>query len=349
MSKAFRTNALIITILLVLVVVGVSWSKHRSSPTSTPTTATQVVLTTPRTIMLSHRISSSGNLEAIQTANLSAKISGYVTHIYYTEGTAVKAGAVLIQLDDSKEQAAVDSARAQDASSALKYRQFSKIYRQHFASYDDYFDAKINHEKDHAALETAQTDLLEKRIRAPFTGITGAKLLSVGDLIQPGTTLLTLTDLTHLRVTYSVPAGDMDLLKLNQPVTISTFALHNALFHGVISYISPTVDASSQTVTVHADIDNAQQLLKPGLFVNIHQSLTKPVATLVIPADALFASINGYYVLGVKKGKAYSIPVTIGAKLNQGVVITHGLTATDHFIAQGQTKVQVGDFVTELK
>lgn len=343
MSNTTKINAIIITLLAIIAAAGIYWVKHPHDKTAHATPPILVELGKPQEILIPNAILSTGNLEAIQTTHLSAKVAGYVTQIHYKEGSQAKKGDLLIQLDDRKELAALDSAQAQDNISALKFRQSEKMYHRRLVAYDDYIGAKTTHQEDDAALETAQTNLADKSIHAPFSGTTGAKQVSIGDYVQPGTTLLTLTNLKKLRVTYAVPTADLNALKLNQPITLSAPALGNTVFHGHVSYISPTIDTNSQTITVHADVDNPQGTLKPGLFVTIRQVLGSPSQVTVIPTSSLFASLKGYYVLGVTaKNKTVKIPVTIGRKLQGHVVVTSGLTLNKQFITQGQTKVQDG-------
>ncbi len=345
MSKGAKINGILILFLALLVGASSYWVKHRHTTTHTPASATLVQLSKPHEVLLPHLISTTGNLEAIEQTNISSKIAGYVTKINYQEGHALNKGSLLIQLDDRKELAAVDSAKAQQHISSLKYEQLKKMYRARLVAYDEYIQAKTNNEKDDAALETTETDLADKSIHAPFSGTAGAKQISVGDFIQPGTPFLTLTNLNKLRVTYSVPTTDLNAIQLGQPVTITSPTLTNEQFNAVVAYIAPTIDTQSQTITVHAIVDNAQKKLKPGLFVTISQTLSSPNQATVIPSSALFASLNGYYVLGVKNNKAYKIPVTVGRKLQNDVIITSGLTLNDQFINQGQQKVQPGQAV----
>ena len=349
MTKAAKINLGIIITLAVIASIAIYWAKHQQAITKPTTPPILVQLGSPQEVLIPNSISSTGNLEAIQKSNISAKVAGYVTKINYREGTNVHKGEVLVQLDNRKERAAVDSAKAQDDISALKYRQSAKMYHRRLEAYDDYYGAKVNHEKDNAALETAQTALTDKEIRAPFTGQVGAKSISIGDYIQPGSTLLSITNLKKLRVTYTVAARYLNALKLGQSVSLTTAALGSKKFTGKVSYISPTIDTSSQTITVHADIDNPQGLLKPGLYTALTQQLGNPEQTTVIPADALFASLKGYYVFGVKQGKAYKIPIKVGRKLRRNVQVLSGLALSDQFISEGQGKVQAGTAVTVYK
>lgn len=349
MTKTTKLNVGIIIALVLIISMVTYWVKHHHLKTQVVTPPVLVQLGSAQAIQLPNSISSSGNLEAIQHSNISSKVAGYVTKINYHEGTIAHTGDLLVQLDNSKERAAVDSAKAQDDISALKYRQSIKMYHRRLEAYDDYYGAKVNHEKDNAALETAQTALADKQIRAPFTGQVGEKSISIGDYIQPGSTLLTITNLKKLRVTYTVPAQYLNKLKIGQPITLTTETLGANVFKGHVSYISPTIDSSSQTITVHADIDNSQGLLKPGLYVALTQQLGAPQKTTVIPADALFASLKGYYVFGVKDGKAYKIPVKVGQKLRDSVQVTSGLALGDQFISEGQGKIQAGAAVTVYK
>ncbi|PHQ80710.1 MAG: hypothetical protein COB66_04135 [Coxiella sp. (in: Bacteria)] len=349
MTKATKYNLFIIIVLAAIIAASVLFAKIHHAPAKHNTPAVVVTLGTATYTTLPNAVSAIGNLSAIQSTHVSSKAAGYIKALYYTEGEHVQKNQLLIQLDNEKEQAAVDSAKAQAAMSQLKYSQLQKMYRRRLVSYDDYYTAKVNDKKDKAALETAKTALIEKSIRAPFSGVIGAKTISIGDYVAPGTALATLTNITKLRALYAVPATYLSKIKRNQIVVITPNSQLNQHYKGTVSYISPSIDTQSQTIAVHADVSNPRDALKPGLFVTIRQQLGKPINVLVVPADSIFASLKGNYVMAVKDNKAYKLPVTIGQKLANSIVIQHGLLAGQSFIVQGQSKVQAGSTVTILR
>lgn len=344
MTKSTKINTTIILVLAAILAVSFWLFQYRQHPKTIISEPVLVEVGTPVQSKIPNKITANGSLQAMSVA-LNAKVSGYITKFNYDEGKQVKKGKLLLQLDNRKEKAAFDAARAELNMSQLKYKQLSKMYHNHFASYDDYYTAKINAEKDASAFETAKANLNDKSIYAPFDGTVGSQDHSIGDYITPGTKLLSVTDVTAMRVAYSVSARHLAQIRLNQPVTIHSEDLPEHTFHGHVSFIAPDINSDTQTVDLHADVNNHAKILKPGLSVVITQELSEPRSTLVVPANTVFATINGYYVLGVKAGKAVKLPVNVGRKFNSQVEILKGLSADSLFITQGQTKIQPGQAV----
>lgn len=345
MTKTTKLNIAII--LLLAAIMGASYwlIQYRNQPKAIIEEPVLVELNTPTSSKIPNHIEATGSLQAMSVA-LNAKVPGYITQFNYIEGMHVDRGKLLLQLDDRKEKATFDAARAELNMSQLKYKQLSNMYHKHFASYDDYYTAKITAEKDASALETAKANLDDKRIYAPFAGTVGSQNHSIGDYISPGTTLLTVTNVKAMRVAYSVPAHHLSQIKINQPVNIYSEDLPDQVFHGHVSFIAPDVNSDTQTIELHADVHNDAAQLKPGMSVTVTQELSEPHNALVVPSSSLFATINGYYVLGVKQDKAVKLPVTIGRKFNSQVEILSGLNADSLFITAGQTKIQPGQAVT---
>ncbi len=345
MTKATKINITII-LTLALIFAASYWLIHyHNQPKAAIEEPVLVELSAPSLNKIPNRIEATGSLQAMSVA-LNAKVSGYITQFNYDEGMHVDKGKLLLQLDNRNEKAALDAARAELNMSQLKYKQLSKMYNKHFASYDDYYTAKINAAKDASALETAKANLDDKSIYAPLAGTVGSQNHSIGDYVSPGTTLLTVTNVKAMRVAYSVPTQYLSQIKLNQPVSIHSEDLPEQVFQGHVSFIAPDVNNSTQTIEIHADVHNDAAILKPGMSVVVSQELSAPHNALVIPSNSLFATINGYYVLSVKQGKAIKLPVTIGRKFNSQVEILAGLSTDSLLITAGQTKIEPGQAVT---
>jgi len=163
--------------------------------------------------------------------------------------------------------------------------------------------------------------------------------------VNPGNTLTTLVDNQHLRVEYALPVKELNHIKLNQTIDI-TDALRKNKIAAVVSYISPAVDANTQTISVHANINNSAQLFKPGEYVTVIQQIGLGKNTLLIPEESVLASINGYHVFTVKNNKAINTPVKMGDRINGNVIIKSGLTSNDVVIIAGENQVKNGVSVT---
>lgn len=324
-------------LLIIALVVGIAiYFHHHATQPKTITSPSLVELSAVKTTLIPNTATATGNLVANQSTIVSPKTNGYVTAIDYQEGEHVKAGQVLIQLDNQSEKENLKSAETALALSQLQYDRNRHLLKRGLITHDVYYNAKVAYQKNQAAVTTDKTNLANKTITAPFDGIIGARNISVGDFVSAGSKLTNLVDIAKLRVEYSLPTIYLSQLKLGQSIIVTPSDLPNEKFIGKVSYISPSIDPETQTITVHAVLNNKNNELKPGEFVNITQKLGPPKKAILIPTQSLFASLKGYYVYSVKNNKAIKIPVHIGKKFENTTEITKGLSQGNEIVVAGQ-------------
>ncbi len=289
--------------------------------------------------------SAAGNLIANQKADISPKVGGYITSVDFVEGEYVKAGTVLVTLDDSSQKQGYVSAKAAAQLSMTTYDRYLQLRKHQFISPQDIEQYKVDADKANATLITSKKALSDMTLRAPFGGYVSAKSADVGDYVNVGQLIVSLYDTNHLKVKYSLPSYYAPKLHLGQPVTVTANFLPGKKIRGKVSYIAPNVDPSSQTIEVHATIDNHLQELKPGQYVNIAQTLGVKKHVLMVPQNAVIPSIKGYSVYEVKDNKVLLVDVKVGSRLFKDVEITHGLKPGDKVITKGQDQVKAGQIV----
>lgn len=286
-----------------------------------------------------------GNLAANQSTNISPKAAGYVTAILFKDGQFVKKGALLIKLDSSKEIDDLASAKAEAKMSQLQYDRDVKAYKKGLILQTVVYQDKVTNEKNQALVKTNQTLLSDMSLTAPFTGYLGAKSFSLGDYVTAGQKLVSLVDQQHLKVVYSLPSFYAPKLKVGQSVMITADFLPGVTLPAKVSFIAPSVDPDSQTIQVQAILDNSDNELKPGQFVNVTQTLGTERNAILVPEDSVNADLSGHRVFVVKNNKAVSVPVKIGERFNGKVQIMEGLNAQDQIITKGQLLLKDGSKV----
>ncbi len=305
----------------------------------------RVVLGQAKRIKIANQVSTTGTLVANQQANISAKVSGYVTHINYFEGKRVKANTVLIQLDRSREENNVAAAKANLAMTLLQLKRDKKLLKKGFILQQTYYQIELANQKNLAQYKTALTALKDKTITAPFSGIVGAKTISIGDFVNAGQKLVTLVNTQNLEAEYTLPSRYMQSLQLGQQIVIRTNTLSGKKFTGKVTYIAPSINPLTQTIAVHARLHNKNGLLKPGQFVTITQRLSNPKRVLVIPTQSVVANLAGNYVFSVNHNRAVKISVSLGKKFNGQVVVTHGLKPGQAVVVAGQDQLKNGSAI----
>lgn len=339
-----KKKKIIIITLAIILIVALAIHHHikiKDKLAAEKTTPVLVKVQKPIQQSITKTVSATGSLIARKSTVITPRAAGYVRAILFHEGETVKSGQILFQLDSQTQKDALTGAKAAYLLSKVEFNRDAKFLKKGFITQDLYYSAKATMKQDQATLQTAETNLKDRTITAPFDGTLGSLSVSLGDYVNPGDTLTTLVDNKNLRVEYALPVKDLNELQLNQNVIVTDSAKKNKIT-ATVSYIAPQIDQSTQTISVHARVINNKELFKPGEYVTILQNIGFAKKTLLVPEQSVLASINGYHVFIVKKNKAIKTPVKIGDRIKNKVVITSGLKATDEVIVAGENEVKDG-------
>ncbi len=343
MSHKKKIISTIVGVCLVVVVIAVVATVcHRKSNKNMLQHRILVKLTTIKTSSIPIIATANGNLEAKNETDISPKVPGYVKTIGFKDGQFVKAGTILVQLDDRKQRDDLAAAKTDVDSSRLQYNRDFNAYKKGLLLQNQLYQAKVTLEKDQAVKKSDETLLHDMTITAPFSGYISARQFSLGDYVGAGQKLTTLIDRQHLRVVYDFPSNYAPQLRVGQSVNITASFLPKQVIHATVNYIAPLVDPNSQTIEVHALISNDKNQLKPGQYVNVEQRLGIQKGIITVPESAIFSNLSGYHVFTVKNGKAVSVPVKIGLHTYSKTQIIAGLKPGDQIITTGQNQVVDG-------
>lgn len=339
-------------ILITLTIIGFSWHHLQKSGghhgRHAKSDATAVVVANVTKMNFPIMVKSVGTLQAKESINVTAPLTGFVVAVNYQPGSFVKSGTPLIQFDNRNYQSKLNSDNADLHLKKLQYTREKWAFGKGAVAQSDVDLAYANYQEAIATLSTDQTTFNQTTIRAAFSGYVGAKNITIGDYLQTGTVLTTLTDRSHLLVNYSFPEQNLNQLKLGQKVAITVDSQTGKTYEGRVTYISPTVDPATHSVSLQADIPNQNNILSPGLFVRISQNLGEIAGAVVVPQDAIVPTITGAEVYVIRKNKAYSVQVETGSQYGKYVQITKGLQAGDRVIVVGQSEVHSGTKIREV-
>lgn len=339
---------LLLGIVVVLLVIISYWGKTKFSTVKPPEVVVQVQ--SVKIASIPAKINAVGTLRAPQDVNISAEIGGYITKVAFTDGQAVQKGDLLFQLDDAKEQAELLSDQAAYEGAKNKFYRMQNLLKLHYASEQDIDVAHADLQAKLAAVKTAQDNVDKKAITAPFSGMVGARTVSVGDYVTTGQKLVELVDRSVLKVDYSVPEKYWQQVKLDQPVAITTSDSSGKAFTGKVVYISPAIDPQTHTLALQANIPNPDNALAPGLFVTISHVTGTSQQTFLVPEESLIKSPDKVIVYRVINNKAVETPVKVGMCQGGGYVeVLSGLSMDDVIVTAGQEKLSNNDLVRIVK
>ena len=297
-----------------------------------------------------------GSLTAVREVRVSPEVAGRVESIAFEAGASVAAASPLVQLTAAPEQADLASYQAAEKLALANLERTQQLIRRDFATQAKMDENQEALEAARAGIARSQAVIAQKAIKAPFAGQLGLRQVELGQFVNPGDRLVTLTDLTHLFATFTLPAQDRSEVAVGLPVELRADAFPGEVFKGEVTAIEPQVDPSTRVMRIQATLPNPERRLLPGMFVNARVVLP-PVADVVsVPETAVDRTLYGDSVFivaeegkdaeGKPAHKAVQTFVETGPVFEGRISITRGVAAGDVVVSSGQLKLQNGMPVT---
>jgi len=261
-----------------------------------------------------------GSVVSLNSVDLRPQVTNTVSAVHVKEGQFVKAGQLLFTLDDRNDQANLARARAQQQKDEAtmvdlerQYKRSQDLVAQNFIA-KSAADATLSQLQaqraavaaDRAAVQSAQVALGYATLRAPIAGRIGAVNIYPGTLVQPTLSLVTITQLDPIAVSFPVPEGNLqDLLEAarSHAKVEAVVTGGKAPLSGTLDFVDNTVDPQIGTVRAKAVFANADQSLWPGQFVGTRITVRMLNGATVVPAAALMMLSDGTSLYVVDEGK----------------------------------------------
>ena len=286
-------------------------------------------------------IFATGTLLANEVITLQTETAGIVTAINFEEGKPVKAGSVLVAMDDVELQARASRAEAElELASALEKRQ-RELMQASAVSGADYDQSAARLAIARADLELVRAQLAKRTIRAPFDGIIGLRRVSVGAYLTPGTSIGTLQDLSSLKLDFSVPERYYPFLNAGREVRFRMSG-RNDVFLARIIAVEPAADLPTRSILVRSILPANNASLLPGAFVEVEVPLEEISNAIIIPPIALVPGLSRQIVYVHRNGQAEEREVRPGMRTSTGVQILEGLAPGDELITSGVLLLRQG-------
>ena len=299
-----------------------------------------VVVALVRTGPIIERVESVGTVRAREAVTITTKVSGIVTSIRFTEGQRVREGDVLMELDAAALRAEIDQARAQVDNARTQLGRARSLPAGQAVAQARVDELETLARGAEGRLRQTQARLEEVRLTAPFAGRVGLRQVSPGAQIQPGTPVTTLDDVARVRVEFSIPEVNLARIQIGSPVIARSAAYGARRFEGRVAVMDTRIDPATRTIRLISDFDNADEALRPGLFLTVELTLETRPNALIIPEEALDPVGETNFVFAIRDGRARRIPVTLGLRLAGEVEIRNGVTATDQVVVRGLQRLR---------
>jgi membrane fusion protein (multidrug efflux system) len=282
-----------------------------------------------------------GSAVAQQSVTIFPAVAGEVARVGFRTGEQVRAGQVLLQLDDRQERLAADLASARVEAAQALFERYGATRGTGAVPASVVDDARTALRSARIELAQAREALDERTVRAPFAGVVGLAPVERGDRVTTESPITTLDDRRRLRVSFDVPEAWLARVSVGQPLTVANPAYPGRSFDGTVSEIDSRVDAVTRNVRLRADVPNVDDLLRPGMSFQVRLPL--PGQTYVaVPELALQWGREGSHVWVVRDGRAVQVPVR-SVRRSEGRVLVDGeLRVGETVIVEGVQRLREG-------
>jgi len=311
-----------------------------------------------------------GTLVAVHQVTVAPEVDGRVVKILFESGATVKKGDPLVQLDDAPERGDLAMYQAQARLAQANLKRTEALARQDFATKQTLDQNKSALDQAEAGITKTEALIAQKRMLAPFGGKLGVRQINLGQYLQAGTAVVTLTDLDTLYANFTLPEQDRAQVDVGQSVEVRVDAYPGRVFTAKITTVEPQVDPQTRTMKIQAALANSDHALLPGMYANARVALPPLPGVVTVPETAVYASAYGdsVYVVRPAKETAAAKPqegaaaadakangseagtplqavqtfVTVGAQHNGKTAILKGLEAGDTVVISGQNRLHNG-------
>ncbi len=298
-----------------------------------------------------------GTIAAVRQVTITPEVSGRVEDIQFEAGDIVVKGDALLLMNDDQEAGDLEIYKAQAKLAELNLNRSSKLIDVAAPrSTVDQFRASLDEAR--GAIARTEALIAKKAIVAPFDGVLGIRNANLGQYMNPGDAIVTLTDLSELFINFTLPEQTLADLRVEQEINFTVDAYPETKFTAKINAIEPQVGEETRTVKVQATMKNPNDVLQPGMFAKVQVTLPSGDNAAIVPETAVDFTIYGDSVFVLRtpekaedqkneQGEALYVAervyVKTGTRFDNKVAIIDGkIKAGDKLVTSGQLKVTPG-------
>lgn len=299
-----------------------------------------------RSTLIHDEIEALGTAFANEAVNITSTATDKITQLLFEDGQHVKKDQIIAILNIEEELAQKQAQEAQVKEHKRELSRLSELLQKNATAKNE-FDAR------NTLLSISEQRLLEikariqdRTIRAPFDGIVGLRKISVGSLVEPGSVITTLDDVSKIKLDFFIPSVYLDVVKEGLQIKATSDSLPNKNFVGSVTKINSRVDAATRSVEVRAILDNPNEIIKPGMLLSV-KLLRNHREALLIPEESIIQLQRFHYVLTINSdNKVERQRIQIGQRKKGWVEVISGLEGGNKVIVRGITRVKAGEVVT---
>jgi len=313
-----------------------------AQPPASPPKGIPVEVVNVETAMVAEEVNTVGTLLPAESVIVRSEIAGRVVTLHFSEGQLIDKDKPLITLDSNEYKAQLESSAAEVKLSELNFERQKDLLSKNASSRQNFDEAQAKLSESRASQNLNQIRLEKTRIRAPFKGMLGLRNISEGAYIRAGDDLVSLMDVSSMKLDFRVPERFISQVKIGQAVKISVDAYFDKDFTAKVIALDSGVDEKTRTILLRARATNEKNLLYPGMFVRVNLSLEERRGALLIPEQAIVPQGQDSFVFKVVSDKVAMVKVKLGQRQTGTVEVVDGLHEDDKVVVAGQMKLRDG-------
>jgi membrane fusion protein, multidrug efflux system len=294
------------------------------------------------------RVQAVGTARANESIEISSRVSDKIARVYFESGDVVRAGQALVSLQTGSDSANFSAAQAQAKEADRQLIRGEQLVKEKLVSASQMDTLRANRDAAMARAQAASANLKDRVIAAPFSGVLGLRQVSPGQLVNAGTVMTTLDDVSKIKVDFSLPEVQMAVLKNRLMIEARSDAYPKQIFSGRVISVDSRVNPQSRSIAAQAEIDNPENTLRPGMLLEINVLQSQRNA-IVIPELALQQLGSESFVYRVTLDNAVEKTVVKPGTRSFGFVeIAQGLKIGDRIVVEGTSKLRPGQTIIEF-
>lgn len=341
-----RTKWIIIAAAAVIIIfIGfrIFAGRQQQAPQSPRQMAPLIKIERPVRQDVTYTLRYTGDIGAVQQANIFSKVSGNIERMYVDIGSFVRRNQVLAIIDSTELFQQYEQALATYNNNKINFNRTRELFEQNLIARQELDNAEASLKVSNANFATAQTRLSYAKITAPFSGYITKKFLDRGALVQPGSsTLYTIMDNDSVKITVNILEKDVPAIAAGKRTVIKVDAFPGRTFSGSISRINQAIDLTTRTLAIEIVIPNKDGALKPGMYADVNIIAARHTDALTAPTQAVLHDEKGTFLFLFDNGMARRRDIQTGAEQNGRTEVTAGLSDSVSIITVGQQFLKDG-------
>ncbi len=280
-------------------------------------------------------ISLLGVAKAFYNSTLSSEEGGKIKEFLKSKGSFVRKDEVILVMDNGVLKSNMDAAKAQYEMAENNFMMQEKIYTENVISELQFLNSKYERDAAKANYELFKARYDRTFIKAPFTGIVDARFAEIGEMVLPGSPIVSVVSMYTIKVEAGVPENYVNMVKKGDNVKVVFKDLDGQEYIEKVSYVGNTITANNRTFPIEININNKDGKIKPELSAQIYIYKEKINNAIIIPEETVTKTDLGYVVFVEENGIARMKVVDIISRTNNTIALRSGVKEGENLVTVG--------------